>query len=148
MAIIMVDERDKRIIEILRKDARTANTEIAQKLDISEAAVRNRVNELQDKGVIKRFTIDVDPRKLGFNSIAIVGADVEPDCFLEAAEKLAEFDEVRDISLTTGDHMIMMEIWAEDEGQLTTILSEKVGKVEGIQRICPAVVLENLKNGF
>lgn len=144
----MIDERDEKIIEILRRDSRTPNTKIAEELGISETSVRNRIKELTEKGVIRRFTVEVDPGKLGYDSVALVGADVEPDKYLTAAEELSEFDSIRDVSLTTGDHMIMMEIWAEDGEELTKILSEKIGGIDGIERICPAIVLEKLKDGF
>lgn len=144
----LVDERDEKIIEILRKDSRTPNTEIAEEIGISEAAVRNRIKELKKKGVIKRYTVEVDSSELGYNSVALVGADVEPDRFLEAAKELAELDQTKEVSLTTGDHMIMMEIWAEDGEHLTEILTDKIGKIGGVERICPAVVLEKIKNGF
>ena len=143
-----MDEIDRKIIEILRDDARTPNTSIADEVEISEASVRNRIKELEEKGVIKRFTIEVDPGKLGAESVALVGADVEPDKFLDAANKLAEFEEIKEVSLTTGDHMIMMEIWAGDGEELTEILTERVGKVKGVERICPAIVLEKIKDGF
>lgn len=144
----MIDERDKKIIDILRRNSRVPNTEIANQLGISEASVRNRVKELQEEGVIRRFTVEVVPGKLGYDSVALVGADVEPDRFLEVAEELAEYESVREVSLTTGDHMIMMEIWAEDGEELTEILTEKIGRIEGIKQICPAIVLEKLKDGF
>lgn len=143
----MIDERDEKIIEILKRDARTPNTKIAESLGISEAAVRNRVKELRENEVIRRFTVDVDPGKLGYESVALVGADVDPDKYLNVAEKLAEFEDIRGVSLTTGDHMIMMEIWAKDGEELTKILSEKVGNIDGIDRICPAIVLEKIKDG-
>lgn len=143
----MVDETDKKIIKILQKNGRTPNTEIAEKLDISEAAVRNRINELQEENVIKRFTIEVDSKKLGFKSVALVGVDVEPDKFLNVAEDLAQFEEIKEVALTTGDHMIMMEIWAEDGEELTNILTEKIGNKKGIKKICPAVILEKIKEG-
>lgn len=143
-----IDNRDKKIIEILQKDSRTPNTEIAKKLEISEAAVRNRIKNLQKEEIIKRFTIEIEPSKLGYNSIAHVGIDVEPDKFLEAASKLSRHEEIKDIALTTGDHMIMMEIWAEDGDELTKILTEKVEKVDGVKDICPAVILEKIEDGF
>ncbi len=144
----MVDEIDEKLIEILQKDSRTPNTEVAEKLDISEASVRNRIKDLQERNVIKKFTVEVDPGKIGYNSIALVGVDVDPEKFLPAANKLAEFDEIREVSLTTGDHMIMMEIWARTGEHLTKILSKKVGSIEGVERICPAVILEKIKDGF
>ncbi len=143
-----LDKRDKKIIKILQKNSRTPNTDIAQKLDISEAAVRNRIKKLQKQDIIKRFTVEIDPTKIGYNSIALVGVDVEPDKFLTAAEKLSQQEEISDVALTTGDHMIMMTIWAKNGDELTEIITEKIGKIDGIQDICPAVVLEKTEGGF
>lgn len=144
----MVDDVDRRIIEILQKDSRIPNTEIAKKLDISEASVRNRIKDLVEEGIIRKFTVETEPSRLGYDSVALVGVDVEPEKFLSAANELSEFEEVKEVFLTTGDHMIMMEIWAKTGEQLTEILSEKVGKVNGAERICPAVILEKIKDGY
>ncbi|NHV06902.1 MAG: Lrp/AsnC family transcriptional regulator [Thaumarchaeota archaeon] len=53
-----LDERDLKILEILKKDARTSFTEIARTLNISEGAVRRRVEHLENSGIIKKFTIE------------------------------------------------------------------------------------------
>ncbi len=141
----MTDERDMQIINALRRDARTPYTEIAKKLEISEAAVRNRVRALEKKGVIRKFTVLLDPAKLGYQTVALVGADVNPDRFLGAAKMLAKIEQVKNVALTTGDHMIMMEVWARDGKELTNILTKKVGKIQGVKRICPAIILERIK---
>ena len=64
----MVDEKDLRIIEILQKDARTTYTEIAKRLRVSESTIRKRVKQLEDDGIIKGYTINVDPTKLGYKN--------------------------------------------------------------------------------
>jgi Lrp/AsnC family transcriptional regulator for asnA, asnC and gidA len=141
----MLDERDKVIIEMLTKDARTPFTEIAKVLGISETAVRKRVKALEDAGVIKQYTIVVDPSKLCYNLVSITGVDTLPEKIFEVAQKLKEFDFVRTIYLTSGDHMIMAEVWARDGEDLSGIISDKIGKIEGVTKVCPAIILERLK---
>lgn len=58
---------------------------------------------------------------------------------------LAKIEHVKNVALTTGDHMIMKEIWARDGKELTDILTKKVGKIQGVKRICPAIILERIK---
>lgn len=140
-----MDDKDRKIIQILEKNARTPFTEIAERLKVSESTIRNRVSVLERDGVIKKYTIVVDPIKIGLNTVAIVGLDVEPSMFLEAAKKMADIDKVRYVATSTGDHMIMSEIWTKDGRELSFLISEKIGKIKGVHRICPAIILEKLK---
>lgn len=141
----MLDERDKVIIEMLTKDARTPFTEIAKVLGISETAVRKRVRALEEKGIIKQYTIKVNPQKLGYNLISITGVDTKPEKLFEVANKLREFEFVRELYLSSGDHMIIAEIWAKDGEYLADIMSNKIGKIDGVTKVCPAIILERLK---
>ena len=140
-----MDQRDLEIIRILEKNARTPLTEIARRLGISETAVRKRVARLEREGVIEGYTVRVNPAKLGFTVVAFVGVDASPERYLEVASKLASMEEVKHLAITSGDHMIMAEIWAKNGKHLMEILSKKVGSVEGVKRVCPAVVIEKLK---
>lgn len=141
----MLDERDRIIIEMLTEDARTPFTEIAKVLGISETAVRKRVRALEEAGVIKQYTVVIDPSKLGYNLVSLTGIDTLPERIFEVASKLKEFDFVRNVYLTSGDHMIMVEIWAKDGNDLSDIISNKIGKIEGVLKVCPAIILERLK---
>jgi Lrp/AsnC family transcriptional regulator for asnA, asnC and gidA len=141
-----VDKLDLKIIKMLQEDGRIPFTEIAKELKLSESTIRKRVRSLQEKGVIEKFTIEINPSKTGINTVAIVGVDVDPTELLEAAQKLCEIKEVRSVATSTGDHMIMTEIWSKDGRELTKIMSEEIGKIEGVKKICPAIILEKLKS--
>jgi Lrp/AsnC family transcriptional regulator for asnA, asnC and gidA len=144
--MLALDETDKRILELLEEDARRSFTEMAERLKVSESAIRKRVMGLQNKGVIKRFTIKVDNVKLGLNTVAIVGVDVDSTKMLEIAQRLCDLREVKCVATSTGDHMIMLEIWTRNGNELNKLISEKIGKIEGIKEICPALILEKLKD--
>ncbi len=141
----MPDQKDLKIIGILKENSRKSFTEIAEELGVSESTIRKRVKALEDEGIIKRYSIIIDPSKIGYGTVALVGLDVEPSRFLDAAEKMTEFEEVKCVYTSTGDHMIMTEIWVKDGKELTKLISEKIGKIEGVSRICPAIILEKLK---
>lgn len=141
----MVDQLDLKIIELLQADGSLSFTEIARKLRLNESTVRKRVMALQKEGVIRKFTAVVEPSKIGFNTVAIVGVDVDPSKLLEAAQRLCEIREAKYVATSTGDHMIMVEIWTRDGKELSRIISEKIGTVEGVKRICPSIILEKLK---
>ncbi|MEM2890645.1 MAG: Lrp/AsnC family transcriptional regulator, partial [Candidatus Hadarchaeum sp.] len=139
------DELDLKIIRMLEEDGSISFTEMARKLKLNESTVRKRVLSLKEKKVIRKFSIVIDPAKLGFSTIAVVGIDAAPDKLLEIAQKLAELPETRYVATSAGDHMIMTEIWASDGRELSQILSKKIGTIEGVKKVCPAIVLEKIK---
>jgi Lrp/AsnC family transcriptional regulator for asnA, asnC and gidA len=141
-----MNENDRKIVEILMENSRTPLTDIANQLGVSESTIRKRVKYLEDNKIIKKYTAVVDPAKLGYRSVTILGLDVEPSLFLEAASVMSEIEEVRWVATTTGDHMIMTEIWARDGKELGKLISEKIGKINGVHRICPAIILEMVKD--
>jgi len=141
-----LDEIDTRILELLEEDARRSFTEMAEKLKVSESSIRKRVSALQKEGVIKKFTIKVDHAKLGLNTVAIVGIDVDSDKMLEIAQELCDFKEVKCVATSSGDHMIMLEVWAKNGKELNNLISEKIRKIDGVRQICPALILEKLKD--
>ena len=144
--MVEVDKLDLEILKMLQGDSRIPFTEIAQELKLSESTIRKRVQKLQKKGVIKKFTIEIDPSKIGIRTVAIVGVDVDPTKLLTAAQKLCEIKKVRSVATSTGDHMIMTEIWTKDGRELTKLISEKIAKIDGVKKICPAIILEKLKS--
>jgi Lrp/AsnC family transcriptional regulator for asnA, asnC and gidA len=143
--IAEIDELDLKILKLLEENGRLAFMDIAKKLRLSESTIRKRVQALKENGVIKRFTVEIDPAKIGLNTVAIVGIDVDPPKLLEVAQKLCDFKEIRCVATSTGDHMIMTEIWTKDGRELTRLISEKIGPIEGVKKICPAIILERLK---
>ncbi|XRO75043.1 HTH-type transcriptional regulator Ptr2 [Methanocaldococcus sp. 28A] len=140
-----MDEKDLKIIEILMKDGRKSYTDIARELGTSESSIRKRVKKLEEEGVIKGYTAIINPSKIGYNVVALTGFDTEPDKFLSVAKELCNFEEVKKVFTSTGDHMIMAEIWAKDGKEFSDLIFNKIGKIEGIKKICPAIILEQLK---
>jgi Lrp/AsnC family transcriptional regulator for asnA, asnC and gidA len=141
-----IDKMDLKILKMLEEDGRRSFTDIAEKLKVSESTVRKRVMALQRKGILKKFTIKVDPAKIGIKTVAFVGIDVDPTRLLQVAQELCNFKEVKWVATSTGDHMLMTEIWTSDGRELTKLISEKIGTIEGVKKICPAIILEKLKD--
>ncbi len=140
----MVDELDSKIIKELSRDAGLSYSEIARALSQNESTIRKRVIALKEKGIIKKFSCILDNLKVGYNTVAIVGLDVDPSLLLDVAEKLAMMEESKTVATSTGDHMLMAEIWARDGKELSQILS-KMGSIVGVKRLCPAILLEKIK---
>ena len=139
-----MDNLDLSIIEFLSKNSRTPFMQIAKKLKVSESTIRKRVANLENSGIIKKYSVVLEPSKLGY-SHAIVGIDVKPEKFLDVAKSLTEFENVKFVATSTGDHMIMTEIWMEKASDLRDFISNQIGKMDGVTRTCPAIINEKLK---
>jgi len=141
---LMVRISNHNLIKLLMENARASYVEIAEKLGVSEAAVRKRIRRLEDLGAIRRYTIDLDPRRLGYEVLAIIGLDVEPEHLLKVMEELKGREEVVRLYLTSGDHMLIVECWFENSQEFSSFIKGLESR-EGIKRVCPAIVLERLK---
>lgn len=144
---ITIDEKDRKILEILIQNARTSYTEIAKQIGLSDVAVIKRIKKLEELGVIKRYTVIIDPVKLGYKLVALVGIDTEPEHIFRIISELKKIDSVRYVALTSGDHDIMAVIWARDREELGEI-HNKIMSMNGVKRVCPSIILEKFHGGI
>lgn len=140
-----LDSTDLKIIDILKKNARTPVLKMSNILGISDVAIKKRIKKMEDLGVIRGYTIKIDYPKLGYKGLAIVGLDVESSTLLEVARKLVERGNVKYVAISTGDHMVIATIIAKDNEELAAFIDE-LRKMRGVTKVCPAIVLEVLKD--
>lgn len=99
-----LDETDIEILRLLSRDARRTYTEIADAVDLSGPAVADRVDRLQDAGIIERFTIDVDRTQLGAGAQIFVQVDPGSSFDLLRA-RLDDADAVEHVMVTAGGEL-------------------------------------------
>lgn len=127
-----LDQKNLDIIKMLEKNARTSNVEIARKLNISEGAVRRRINLLIEENFIKLVGI-TNPLKMGFNTEALVGIKVDTDQIPNVAENLNSIEQIRWQASTTGSFDIFIWVALQNQKQLGSFLLT-IGKISGVQR--------------
>ena len=96
-----LDELDTKLIELLQRDGRASNIELARKTGVSEGTIRRRFRNLVQEEVIRVVAIP-DTSKLGRRMSALVGLKVDPAHVQSAAEALAKMEEVHYAAVTTG----------------------------------------------
>ncbi len=138
------DASTLRILALLEENSRTPFVEIAKDLKVSETAVRKRVKKLEKEGVILKYTIDVDLKKIGLKTRALIGVDVTPEAFLTVIEKIKKMPEATRVYSSTGDHMILTESRFKNSHELAKF-EKKLKSVGGVTRICPTIILERIK---
>jgi Lrp/AsnC family transcriptional regulator for asnA, asnC and gidA len=121
----VLDDTSKRIIEQLQADGRRSYAAIGKAVGLSEAAVRQRVQRLQEAGVMQIVAV-TDPLTLGFRRQAMIAVKSGGD-LSKVADQLAEIEEVDYVVITAGSFDLLLEVVCEDDAHLLGILSRVRG---------------------
>ncbi|MFX1304733.1 MAG: winged helix-turn-helix transcriptional regulator [Promethearchaeota archaeon] len=130
---IPLDKKDKEILNLLQNNYRISYKELSKKVNLAASTIHNRVQNMIKEGIIKKFDTLVDPLKIGFESIAILGLSVDPLRLDDIAKKLAIYDEIQLVTSSTGDHNLLIKIIAKDEKNLWRFINEELKTLDGIQ---------------
>lgn len=141
-----LDELSKRIIEQLQQDGRRSYADIGKAVELSEAAVRQRVRRLLEQGVMQIVAV-TDPLTLGFRRQAMVGISADGD--LEAiAEQLSAVPQCEYVVICAGSFDILVEILCEDDEQLISIINRDIRSIPGVRATETFVYLRLAKQTY
>ena len=115
-----MDELDRQILSILRRDARTPYTEIADRVGTSEGTVRNRVERLVEDGIIERFTVATSTGNV--KSMIELSVDVNVDT-AAVSDRIIEWEEVDSVWQVSGDEDIVLVVDAADTERVNELIT-------------------------
>lgn len=130
-----VDDNDRKIISILSKNARSSLRDIAGVVNLSPSSVRNRMERLVDLGVIKKYTLDVDYRKLGYEIQVIVLITSKPGSSETLYKTLSQSDKITKVFWTSGPANFICIVRVNDMKELSDFMTGDLEKLEGVERI-------------
>lgn len=142
------DKIDVKIVNILLEDGRMPASEIARRLgDISERAVRYRIDRMVDAGIIQISAV-AKPQAFGLTTIADVWMEVESDRILEVARKMADFDNVSYVACGIGESDVSIQVVAKDTAEIYQFITDVVRKVPGVRKTTTSIVPLILKDVY
>ncbi|MFK7844128.1 MAG: Lrp/AsnC family transcriptional regulator [Rhodothermales bacterium] len=103
-----IDDLNWHILSLLQKQGRASYAEIGRAVGLSAPAVTERVQKMEDAGIIKGYKVVLDPEKLGYNTRSIVHLQVDRNLFDTAIKKLKDMPEVLDCFRTTGTSSLII----------------------------------------
>jgi Lrp/AsnC family transcriptional regulator, regulator for asnA, asnC and gidA len=127
---VVLDDVSKAIVEQLQEDGRRSYAAIGEKVGLSEAAVRQRVQKLSESGVLQIVAV-TDPMQLGFYRQAMIGIRVSGDTTV-VAEAIGAIDAVDYVVLTAGSFDILAEVVAESDDDLIDLLNSRIRSIDGV----------------
>lgn len=132
---LTLDGIDKEILRFLMEDARKPILEIARHIGISGAAIHQRLRKLESSGIIKGSKFIVDPKVVGYNTMAYVGIFLDKAMSNPKAIKaLKDIPEVLECHYTTGNWSILIKVLCRDNAHLMDLLNKRIQQIEGVSR--------------
>lgn len=130
LTLAELDETDRRIVKILDDDARISLKELAAQVKLSSPSVAERLRRLEERGAIRAFTVDVDPRALGYALQAIVRIRPLPGKMLAVQKLIAEIGEFSECDKVTGEDCFIGRLHLRSIEHLDRILDRIADKAE------------------
>lgn len=141
-----LDDFDRRILDVLRADARASNLDIAARVSLSHSAVSRRIRRLEETGVVRGYAARVDPVAVGETVHAFVSVHRQSHVpALDLARALAAIDDVAGCWIVSGDCDVQIEVVARDMAHFSEIMLDRVQNVAGVASTRSAFILEALK---
>jgi DNA-binding Lrp family transcriptional regulator len=116
-----MDDLDRRILSVPRRDARTPYTEIADRVGTSEGTIRNRVERMSEEGIIERFTVATRTGNIKAMIEISVGVDVNTAA---VSEEFAEWDEVDFVWQVSGEEDVVLVVDAADTRAVNDLITK------------------------
>ncbi len=130
-----MDSVDCRIINFLRINAKIPIAELAEQIGISGAAIHKRIKKLEEKKIFTGSQVNINPKKVGFTTLAFVGIYLEKALDVNfAVKKLNKIEEITECHYTTGDWSILVKIYCKDNQHLMKLLNERIQAIKGVSR--------------
>jgi Lrp/AsnC family transcriptional regulator for asnA, asnC and gidA len=146
MKLDAIDEIDDTIIRSLSKDAKTTYKDIGKEVKVTSQTVSDRIEKLLKKGIIKRFTIELDPEKLDYEIEFICELDINATVMDEVLTALKKINEIHIIKITTGIHDILCIGNACSIENLHEIVERRISSIHGVNKTYTSITLKKIKN--
>lgn len=137
-----MDDVDRQILDVLREDARTSISEVATRVGVGRATAYERVRRLVDGGVIRRFTIEVDPAALGLGLPAYVHVRIKQNSWKSFRAKVWALEEAAHVALVAGDFDCVILVRARDAAHLRELVLERIQSLPEVVATQTVLVFE------
>ena len=127
-----MDKTDQKNLSELSKDSSISIPKLAEKINVNSSVVYSRIKRLVKKKLIERFTIQVNNKELGYSVKSLTGINMDSKQRDNVIQELFKIPSVSEVSEVTGRFDILVTMYAENLGQMYRIISDNIGKIQGI----------------
>ena len=128
-----IDNLDRKILEIIMRNARIASKDVAQECGVSRAAIHQRIQRMIDLNVITGSGYNVDPKILGYRTCTYIGVNLERGAlYREVVPELEKIPEIVECHFTTGPYTMLIKLYARDNEHLMELLNARIQMIHGV----------------
>jgi Lrp/AsnC family transcriptional regulator for asnA, asnC and gidA len=149
--MVQLDDKDDRILALLRENARFTTNEMSMELGIPQTTIHNRIKRMKENGIIKRFTVDLDKKQIGRGLVAYILCTVsyrsprgQKINQYKVAQLIERLPEVEEVSIVTGEIDIIVKVALRDVDELNDFVIYKLRDIDGIEKTVTSVVLSEV----
>jgi len=144
-ATVSLDELDVRILRALTVDARKSYREVARALGVSIGTVSSRVKRMETAGVITGYAPLIEPKRLGYDIVAVIGIKISRGKLLEVQKRLAREERVFGVYDVTGEWDSILMARFRNTREMDAFV-KKLSATENVERTYTQVVLNVVKH--
>ena len=141
---MQLDDTDRRLLAVLLEDARISQRGLAQRIGVAQGTITNRLRRLEELGVIKGYTVLLEPESIGSTMTVITGLRIEKGSMINVQQNIAADPRVFAVYDVTGDYDSMVLARVQSRKDLDD-LTKTVFTLKGVQRSFTQVVLNTVK---
>ena len=130
--MVKIDNLDLKILSELSNDASISVPKLSKKINTNSSVVYSRIKRLLKQKLIQIYTIEVNDKELGYSVKSVTGINMDSKKRDTIIDELFNINGVREISEVTGRFDIMVTMYAKTLSDMHRVVSEKIGKIEGI----------------
>ena len=140
-----MDSTDYAILEILKNDGRCSYSDIAEQVNLSRVAVRERINNMKKTGIIHGFTVVIDAKAYQKLASVFMDVEVEPSKLDFVAKKLSAQTEIAIVSQHTGITGLHVHAYIDSVERLSQFLEENIYSIDGVKSIESHLLIRQYK---
>ena len=146
--LIMIDEKDQKILEELKKNSRNSTKNIAKNIAIPRVTVHDRIQKMQENGIIKRFSVNIDYKKIGFPTEVFIFISFQSNVDVsqrELAKKISKLAGVTEVHIISGEYDLLLKVRGSSLEEIGKLVVDKLRALKGVGRTLTFACFETVK---
>ena len=148
--LIMIDEKDQKIIKELEKNSRNTTKKIASNVGIPRVTVHDRIQKMKEKGIIKKFTVNINYKKIGLPTEVFIFISFLPNIDVsqrELAERIAKIPSIIEVHIISGEYDLLLKVRGKTLEDIGKLVVDKLRKLKGVGKTLTFACFETVKEG-
>lgn len=143
-----LDDIDRQLLYLLQDNSRISSAELARQVNLSAPGLQKRLKKLEENGVIGRYVTLVNREALGLDLLCfaqVTLAHHQPECVGQFCDRVKGLPEVLECHHLSGEFDYLLKVVVADHQHLEKLLSDKITRIPGVDRIRTSIVLNEIK---